>query len=75
MSTKANCTTQVLITAVTALLAGIGLGMLFAPEPGKETRRKILSTAGNLGKGVNRGHDFPDTEMEMDAINGDLFSR
>lgn len=73
MSIKANCTQQILVSALIGLITGAGFGMLFAPDRGREIRQKILSTAGNIAK--RSRSDFPDTEMEMDAVNGDLFSR
>ena len=43
-----NSVTKILLAAVTGLAAGIALGILFAPDKGSETRKKIRKTVDDL---------------------------
>lgn len=74
MNSAKNCTSQIMLASVAGVLCGMVLGFLFAPQKGRETRNKLFASANKLSK-LKRQTEFPDSEMEMDAINGDLFSR
>jgi gas vesicle protein len=43
-----NKTTNILIAAAAGLAAGVALGLLFAPEKGSETRKKIRKVVDDL---------------------------
>jgi gas vesicle protein len=69
-------TQRILLAALAALVAGIGIGLLLAPNRGSETWQLIIDSAGKLTKRFrNNGHEeFSDSEMEMDARSGNSFS-
>jgi gas vesicle protein len=43
-----NKTTKILIAAAAGLAAGVALGLLFAPEKGSETRKKVRKVMDDL---------------------------
>jgi gas vesicle protein len=43
-----NKTTNILIAAAAGLAAGVALGLLFAPEKGSETRKKVRKVMDDL---------------------------
>jgi gas vesicle protein len=61
-------TTKVVLGIVGAAAAGVIIGLLIAPEKGKETRKKLKQTAGEwaenftsmLSKGKKMADDFAD---------------
>jgi gas vesicle protein len=69
-----NNNLKIVLFAVAGLAAGIGLGLLLAPEAGSETRRKLKYASGKLKKrfGID-SEDFSDSELEMDATYGNTF--
>jgi gas vesicle protein len=48
MSKKGNNTVEILAGLLAGAAAGVFLGMLYAPEEGRKTRKKIKSKANNL---------------------------
>ena len=50
---------------------GTGIGILFAPDKGRETRKKIVGQSGDLTDGIkNKVGEFLDSiKQEMDAMN------
>ncbi|WP_139423210.1 YtxH domain-containing protein [Chryseobacterium mulctrae] len=48
MSTKQNNSASILAPLVTGLAAGVIIGILYAPEKGAETRKKIKTKANDL---------------------------
>jgi gas vesicle protein len=60
---------KVLLYMLAGLAVGVGVGMLFAPSAGSETRGRLLNTVlGNFGWDAEE--EFSYSEMEMDATNG-----
>jgi gas vesicle protein len=60
---------KVLLYMLAGLAVGVGVGMLFAPSAGSETRSRLLDTVlGNFGWDAEE--EFSYSEMEMDATNG-----
>lgn len=69
-----NSNMKVMLFALTGLAVGVGIGLLLAPESGKEIRRKLRYSKDNLKKRLNlNGEDFSESELEMDATNGRSF--
>lgn len=67
-------TLNILLYTFAGLAVGVGIGMMFAPSAGHETRRKLKYNATTFKKKLGLdGEDFTDTEMEMDATNGRNF--
>jgi gas vesicle protein len=61
MSTK-----NILLATVTGLAAGIALGILFAPDKGEKTRRKILKKKGEYLDELNdRFNEFKEGIEEL----------
>lgn len=54
----------------TGLVAGLLLGLLFAPERGKETRKKVADAADNLKERIN--NLFSGKEDNMDDLKAIL---
>ena len=48
-----------LFAFVAGAAAGLTLGLLFAPEKGEETRRKLRETAGDAADSAGRGPGSP----------------
>lgn len=69
-----NNNLKVLLYTLAGLAAGIGIGLLLAPEAGNETRRKLKYSTDKLKRrfGIH-GEDFSESELEMDATNGRSF--
>ena len=66
-----NSNLKVVVYTLTGLAAGIGIGLLLAPQAGNETRRKLKYSTDNLKKRLGLdGEDFSHSELEMDATNG-----
>jgi hypothetical protein len=67
-------TVNIVVYTLAGLAVGIGIGMIFAPTAGYDTRRRLKYTAETFKKRIGLdGEDFTDTEMEMDATNGRNF--
>jgi gas vesicle protein len=65
---------KVVFYAIAGLAVGIGIGLLFAPDSGREMRRKLKYSTDNLKKRLGLdGEDFSDSELEMDATHGRTF--
>jgi gas vesicle protein len=68
MSTK----TKVAIGILSAVAAGVAIGLLFAPEKGSDTRKKITKTAGDWADSLtnlfNSGKEQLD-ELKSKVIN------
>jgi gas vesicle protein len=60
---------KALLGALVGMAAGITLGLLFAPDKGTETRKKILKRGGNLANSVNDKIDEKFDEL-LSAIGG-----
>jgi gas vesicle protein len=60
---------KALLGALVGMAAGITLGLLFAPDKGTETRKKILKKGGNLANSVNDKIDEKFDEL-LSAIGG-----
>lgn len=76
-----NTTTKVLIGALSGLTAGVAIGMLTAPEKGKDTRDKIARQVDKLKMKFNklRGREFAELEElenifthEIDGLKDDV---
>ena len=56
---------------VTGLIAGTAVGvtagLLFAPRPGKETRRKVATQAGELRRKMRKGEKIKAAEEMSNA--------
>lgn len=61
MAKNASKNTQVLLGIVTAAAAGAAIGLLFAPEKGTDTRKKVKGQANDLAdellKALQQGKD------------------
>jgi gas vesicle protein len=61
-----------IIGTIAGLAAGVVVGILFAPEKGSETRRKISEKGGELSEELkNRFHQFGEFVTErLDSTRG-----
>jgi gas vesicle protein len=46
---------RLIISIASGFLAGVAVGILFAPYKGSKTRRKILRAGGDLSEGIKTG--------------------
>ena len=53
-----------LLAFIAGAAAGLTLGLLFAPEKGEETRRKLKETAGDAVDSIRNRAEFAKTEIE-----------
>ena len=53
-----------LFAFIAGAAAGLTLGLLFAPEKGEETRRKLKETAGDAVDSIRNRAEFAKTEIE-----------
>jgi gas vesicle protein len=57
-------TQKILVGVLTAVAAGVAIGLLLAPAKGEETRQKISDTASNLKKKFRRIRSSAITEID-----------
>lgn len=62
MTTKS----KIVLGVLGAAAAGVVIGMLIAPEKGKDMRKKIKKTAGNLADGLS--HFFVNAKGEAEVL-------
>jgi gas vesicle protein len=69
-----NTMSKVLIGALSGLAAGVAIGMLTAPEKGKDTREKLARQADKLRMKFNRlrKKDFTDLDELEDIFAHDI---
>jgi len=62
--------TKALLGILAGVAAGAAIGMLFAPNKGVRTRRKIYKKSKSLAKAINRSIDdkFGDTFKELNSV-------
>lgn len=62
--------TKALLGILAGVAAGAAIGMLFAPNNGVRTRRKIYKKSKSLAKAINRSIDdkFGDTFKELNSV-------
>lgn len=69
-----KCNHSTLLYTLAGLVAGVAVGILIAPAPGNDTRRRLKYSAETIRKRLGLdAEDFSDTELEMDATNGRQF--
>jgi len=67
---------KIIFTGFVALASGVAIGVLLAPDCGKETRRRVMDTADNIRKRIlgfakRSGHTVEDVKnMLKDDIEG-----
>ena len=63
-----------LLYTLAGLVVGVGIGVLFAPAVGTDTRRKLKYSAGKFKKKLGLEKEvLTDTGMEMDATGSHSF--
>ena len=71
-------TQKILVGVLTAVAAGVAIGLLLAPAKGEETRQKISDTASNLKKKFRRIRSSAITDLkdvfenEIDGLQEDV---
>jgi gas vesicle protein len=75
---------KIIFTGFTALVSGVAIGVLLAPNCGTDTRRKVAETAENfrkriMGFATRSGHTVEDIKNmlsdEVEGLNPDLKNR
>ena len=75
---------KIIFTGFTALVSGVAIGALLAPNCGAENRRKMMDTAENIRKRImgfasRSGHTVEDVKQmlnqEIEGLNPDLKNR
>ncbi len=75
---------KIIFTGFTALVSGVAIGVLLAPDCGADTRRKISDTAENIRKRImgfaaRSGHTVDDVKQmlheEIEGLNPALRTR
>ena len=75
---------KIIFTGFTALVSGVAIGVLLAPNCGADTRRKVMDTAENIRKRImgfatRTGHTVEDVKQmlneEIEGLNPTLRTR
>jgi hypothetical protein len=75
---------KIIFTGFTALVSGVAIGVLLAPNCGADTRRKMMDTAENIRKRImgfaaRSGHTVEDVKQmlteDVEGLNPDLRNR
>jgi gas vesicle protein len=75
---------KIIFTGFTALVSGVAIGVLLAPNCGTDTRRKVAETAENfrkriMGFATRSGHTVDDIKNmlsdDVEGLNPDLKNR
>jgi hypothetical protein len=75
---------KIIFTGFTALVSGVAIGTLLAPNCGTETRKKVMDTAENIRKRImgfaaRSGHTVDDVKQmlheDIEGLNPDLRDR
>jgi gas vesicle protein len=75
---------KIIFTGFTALVSGVAIGVLLAPNCGADTRRKMMDTAENIRKRImgfasRSGHTVDDVKQmlteEVEGLNPALRNR
>jgi gas vesicle protein len=75
---------KIIFTGFTALVSGVAIGVLLAPNCGADTRRKVADTAETIRKRImgfatRSGHTVEDVKNllndEIEGLNPDLRNR
>jgi hypothetical protein len=75
---------KIIFTGFTALVSGVAIGVLLAPNCGSDTRRKVTETAENIRKRImgfamRSGHTVEDVKNllneDIEGLNPDLRNR
>lgn len=75
---------KIIFTGFTALVSGVAIGVLLAPNCGSDTRRRVMDTAETirkriLGFATRPGHTVEDIKNmlndEVEGLNPDLRNR
>jgi gas vesicle protein len=75
---------KIIFTGFTALVSGVAIGVLLAPDCGSDTRRKVMDTAENIRKRImgfaaRSGHTVDDVKQmlteEIEGLNPNLRDR
>jgi gas vesicle protein len=75
---------KIIFTGFTALVSGVAIGVLLAPNCGTDTRRKVAETAENfrkriMGFATRSGHTVEDIKNmlsdDVEGLNPDLKNR
>lgn len=75
---------KIIFTGFMALVSGVAIGVLLAPNCGTDTRRKVMDTAENirkriLGFAARSGHTVEDVKQmlndEIEGLNPNLRNR
>jgi gas vesicle protein len=75
---------KIIFTGFTALVSGVAIGVLLAPNCGSDTRRKVMDTAENIRKRImgfaaRSGHTVEDVKQmlneEIEGLNPNLRER
>ena len=60
-------TTKLITGLIAGTAVGVTAGLLFAPRPGKETRQKVATQAGELRRKMRRGEKIKAAEEMSNA--------
>lgn len=75
---------KIVFTGFTALVSGVAIGVLLAPNCGSDTRRKVMDTAENIRKKIigfaaRSGHTVDDVKQmlneDIEGLNPSLRNR
>ena len=75
---------KIIFTGFTALVSGVAIGVLLAPNCGADTRKRVTETAENfrkriMGFAMRSGHTVDDVKSllneEIEGLNPDLRNR
>lgn len=59
-----NTTNKIIVGALSGMAAGIAIGILTAPDSGKETREKLARQAAKMRKTLNKWRGRTEDELE-----------
>jgi gas vesicle protein len=66
---------KIMLFALAGLVAGVGIGLLFAPLSGRESRERLRNSTAELYRKLGLSNDeFSESELEMDALTGRSFN-